>query len=205
MNLPSKADAIHLLDEAENLNPGPWVAHSKNVAEAAFIIASHHPRLDAKAAYIMGLLHDIGRQEGLTYIRHIIDGYNFLNHLGFSDAARICLTHSFPIPDLDAWVGERDCSSEDLKFIENFVVSTELTEYDLLVQLCDGISLPSGFCLLEKRIIDVAMRYGVNDKSIPAWKARFRVKEMFEEAIGCSIYQLLPGIIEGTFGVSMKQ
>jgi hypothetical protein len=204
MNLPSRLEAIRLLEEAEKLNPGPWVAHSKNVAVSARIIADHHPRLDAEAAYIMGLLHDIGRREGITFIRHLIDGYTFLNSLGYDDAARISITHSFPIPDLDAYIGERDCSPQDLKVIENFINSTTLNDYDILIQLCDSVSLPSGFCLLEKRIIDVAMRYGINAKSISSWQARFQIKEKFENEIGCSIYQVLPGIIEGTFGFSMK-
>jgi HD domain len=204
MNLPSRQEAIRLLEEAEKLNPGPWVAHSKNVAAAARIISDHHSRLDAEAAYIMGLLHDIGRREGITHIRHLIDGYTFLNSLGYDDAARISITHSFPIPDLDAYFGERDCSSRDLKFIDDFIHSTTLNDYDSLIQLCDSVSLPSGFCLLEKRIIDVAMRYGINDKSVSSWQARFLIKERFESEIGCSIYLILPGIIEGTFGCAMK-
>jgi hypothetical protein len=90
-----------------------------------------------------------------------------------------------------------------LKFIADFLASIELSEYDLLIQLCDSISLPSGFCLLEKRIVDVAMRYGVNDKSVSSWQARFQTKDMFERAMGRSIYQVLPGIIQGTFGVAI--
>ena len=203
MKLPSMIEAERLLLEGEQLNPGPWVPHSRNVAQAARLIATRHPRLDADVAYILGLLHDIGRREGKSDIKHLIHGYTFLRNLGFDDAARISLTHSFPIPDLNAYMGEHDCSPDELKFIEDFVTSAELTEYDQLIQLCDGIALPSGFCLLEKRIVDVAMRYGINATTIPAWRARFRTKESFEAAIGCSIYQLLPGIIEGTFGVAL--
>lgn len=204
MNLPSTSEATRFLLEAEDLNPGPWVPHSRNVAEAAWLIANFHPRLDADAAYILGLLHDIGRREGRTHMRHLIDGYSFLRNLGFDDAARISLTHSFPIPDLDAFMGERDCSPQELKFIEDFITSTELTEYDWLIQLCDSIALPSGFCLLEKRIVDVAIRYGINAKTVSTWQARFRIKDTFEKAIGRSIYLILPGIIEGTFGVRIK-
>jgi hypothetical protein len=91
-----------------------------------------------------------------------------------------------------------------LKFLEDFITSTELTEYDLLIQLCDGIALPSGICLMEKRMVDVTMRYGFNDKTVPSWQARFRTKDLFEKAIGCSIYQILPGIIEGTFDVNIS-
>ena len=67
--------------------------------------------------------------------------------------------------------------------------------------LCDSISLPSGFCLLEKRIVDVALRYGINEKSIPSWQARFRIKAIFEKEIGRSIYTLPPDLYKLTFGV----
>ena len=145
MNNPSRKEAESLLAEAALMNPGPWVSHSRNVALAARLIAGHHPRLDPDAAYILGLLHDIGRREGVTYIRHLIDGYNFLNDLGYADAARVCLTHSFPIPDLYVYMGDRDCTVEELKFLEDFLATVEFDEYDRLIQLCDGIAQPTGF------------------------------------------------------------
>jgi HD superfamily phosphodiesterase len=73
MKIPTLDVAERLLKEAETRNPGPWVAHSKNVALAAKCIAEHS-NLDAEAAYIMGLLHDIGRREGITKMRHTLDG-----------------------------------------------------------------------------------------------------------------------------------
>jgi hypothetical protein len=203
MKIPSSTEAHLLLKEAGELNPGPWVQHSINVAKAARIIAEKHPRLDADVAYVLGLLHDIGRREGRFLSRHIMDGYSFLLNLGYDDSARICLTHCFVIPNLNAYPGEFDCTPQELEFIRDYISSIKFTEYDLLIQLCDGISLPSGFCLLEKRMIDVAMRLGISDKTIPSWEARFRIKEMFENTIGCSIYQILPGIIESTFGVNI--
>jgi hypothetical protein len=201
VKIPTTSEAELLLKDAEDMNPGLWAPHSRNVAKAAQIIADLHPQLDPDVAYIFGLLHDIGRREGRTDMRHILDGYTFLHNLGFDDVARISLTHGFPIPDLNVYMGEHDCTPEGLKFIEDFISSNVLTEYDMLIQLCDGISSPTGFCLLEKRMVDVAMRYGINDKTISGWQARFQTKQMFEDAIGCSIYQVLPGIIETTFGV----
>jgi len=35
---------------------------------------------------------------------------------------------------------------------------------------------------------------------LPRWKAYMRLKEKFENEIGCSIYMLLPGVVENTFG-----
>lgn len=200
MKIPSLEKAGQLLAEAAALNPGPWVSHSKNVALAARLIAERYPGLDPGCAFILGLLHDIGRREGVTYIRHLTDGYHFLNNLGYADAAKVSLTHSFPVPDLNVYMGEHDCSARDLQFLNDFLATVEFNEYDRLVQLCDGIAQPEGFCLLEKRIVDVALRYGINDHTVLGWKARFQIKAGIEAAIGISIYQLLPGIIEGTFG-----
>lgn len=202
MKLPTLEAAEQILVEAAGRNPGPWVQHSRNVALAARLIAERHPRLDPDPAYILGLLHDIGRREGPSYIRHLTDGYRYLAGLGYEDAGRISLTHSFPIADLRVYMGEWDCSAEDLQFLEAFITATEMSEYDRLIQLCDGIAPAEGFCLMEKRIVDVARRYGVNEATVKGWEARFKIKAEFEAAIGESIYQILPGIIEGTFGWS---
>ena len=71
-----------MLHEAEALNPGPWVAHALHVAEAASAIAGAHPEMDGETAYILGYLHDIGRRAGVTGMRHVLDGYNYLHSLG---------------------------------------------------------------------------------------------------------------------------
>jgi hypothetical protein len=52
---------------------------------------------------------------------------------------------------------------------------------------------------MEKRMLDVAFRYGINQYSVPKWKAIFGIKQDFERIIGCSIYALLPGVVENTF------
>jgi hypothetical protein len=200
MNIPSPKEAERFLAEAESANPGPWVQHSKNVALAAQLIAERHPRLDPGVGYILGLLHDIGRRAGRTHIRHLIDGYRFLSDHGYEDAARISLTHSFPIPELQVYMGEHDCNQEGLLFLEDFLASINFNEYDRLIQLCDSIAPPEGFCLMEKRMVDVAMRYGINEFTAQGWQARFEIKAEFETAIGISIYQILPGVVEGTFG-----
>ncbi len=200
MKIPTLADAERLLDEAEARNPGPWVAHSRYVALAAKNIAARHPELDADTAYILGLLHDIGRQEGVTANRHILDGYTFFNDLGYPDAARICLTHSFPLQNVHAASGHWDCSAEELEFVERTLMGLSYTPYDRLIQLCDALALPEGICLLEKCCMDVALRYGVNDLTVAKWQATFAAQKEMEAAIGGSIYRVLPGVVETTFG-----
>jgi len=60
--------------------------------------------------------------------------------------------------------------------------------------------IPTGCCLMEKRMLDVAMRHGVNEYTIEKWKATFEIKKYFEERIGRSIYSILPNVKETTFG-----
>jgi hypothetical protein len=199
MKIPTLEQAELLLQEAEKRNPGPWVMHSRNVALAAKCIATHSG-LDAGAAYILGLLHDIGRREGVHKMRHTLDGFKFMQGLGFDDVARICITHSFVLKEMDAHEGRWDCSKEELTFITDFVRRTQFDDYDRLFQLCDALALAEGICLLEKRIVNVALRIGVNSQTVAKWKALFEVQKYFEQKMGQSIYKVLPGIVETTFG-----
>lgn len=199
MTIPNRDTAAMFLLEAERLNPGNWVAHSLVTAQAAEAIAKVHPDLDSEVAYVMGYLHDIGRRAGITYMRHSLDGYHFLQQHGYDDIARICITHTFWLKDLNEYSGKRDCSAEEIQFLESYITSIEYNEYDWLIQLCDCLALPTGFCLLEKRLVDAALRYGTTKYTAIKWKLLFEIKSKFEQKIGRSIYDLLPGVRENTF------
>jgi putative nucleotidyltransferase with HDIG domain len=199
MHLPSRAAAEAYLRDAGRRNPGPWVEHSRYVARAAELIARRMPALDAEAAHVLGLLHDIGRREGVTMMRHIIDGYRFMVSEGFPDAARICLTHSFPIRTMETTPGAWDCTAEEYAFVAERIAGIAFDGYDRLLQLCDSLALPNGFCLLEKRFVDVTMRYGFSAVTVERWQATLALKRDFEAAIGAPIYALLPGVAETTF------
>jgi hypothetical protein len=86
------------------------------------------------------------------------------------------------------------------------LMSITYDDYDLLLQLCDALALPEGFCLIEKRLIDVFMRYAHNgvDASVHTkWQCVFDIQRHFEKIISCSVYQVLPGVVETTFGMSL--
>jgi len=169
-------------------------------AIAARAIATQQGGLDPDAAYVMGLLHDIGRRAGVTGMRHVLDGYRYLADQGYEDAARLCMTHSFAYKHIGAIFGEWDCRPDELAFIEAYLAGIEYTDYDRLIQLCDSLAMAEGFVLMEKRMMDVALRYGINDFAVAKWKATFQIKQDFEAVIGRSIYDLLPGVVENTFG-----
>ena len=66
--------------------------------------------------------------------------------------------------------------------------------------MCDALALPGGCCLIEKRLVDVALRHGFNEFTLAKWEAKLAIQREFEAVIGQSIYRLLPGVIENTFG-----
>ena len=191
---PSKEKAINELEMAAQMNPGPWEDHSYNVARAAEIIAKHCECFDSEKAFVCGLLHDIGRRTGIAAVRHIIDGYDYAISQGWDEVARVCLTHSFPVKDIEADIGKKDITKEQYDFIKNYLNSLEYDDYDKLIILCDALADANGFCILEKRFIDTTRRYGIYPFSVERWNKTYEYKEFFEKMIGKPIYALLPGI-----------
>ena len=191
MKVPSVSDAEKFLKEAEKMNPGLWIAHNRTAGFCARAIAEKCDNLNPECAYVLGLLHDIGRREGVTDMKHIIDVYRFMLSLGYDDSARICLTHSFPYKNINSYNGKNDCTEEETEFIRSFLVNTEYDDYDRLIQLCDAISFPSGATFLEKRLVDVVMRRGFNDYTVQKWKAFFELKEYFDNKTQTDIYKIL--------------
>lgn len=191
MKVPTVAEAEKLLDEAEKLNADLWVEHNKTAGFCARAIAEKCDNLNPDYAYVLGLLHDIGRREGVTDMKHIIDGYRFMLSLGYNDSARICLTHSFPYKNINSYNGKNDCTEEETKFIRSFIENTEYDDYDRLIQLCDAISFSNGPTFLEKRFVDVVMRRGFNDYTVQKWKAFFELKEYFDSKAQTDIYKIV--------------
>ncbi|MCM1058618.1 MAG: HD domain-containing protein [Firmicutes bacterium] len=192
-------EADNELKLAAKLNPGPWEQHSISVARNARLIAERTGIMDYDKAYVMGLMHDIGRRAGIKGILHIFDGYDYMMSIGQEEIAFICLTHSFPVKDADTFFGKYDCSSEQKKFLQHFLENKQYDDYDILIQLCDAISLPNGACIMEKRLIDVALRHGLPDFTIEKWKAFMEAKKHFDELCECNIYTFLPNVLENSF------
>lgn len=195
----TREEAERELRQGVLLNPGPWEQHSISVAANASLIAQNVKGMDPEKAYILGLMHDIGRRAGVKRIAHIFDGYDYMMSLGEYEIARICLTHSFPLKDSNCYFGEYDCTPEQKKFLDEYIDKIEFDDYDRLIQLCDAISLPNGACIMEKRMIDVALRHGVPDCGVEKWKAFIYTKKYFDKLCGCSIYNLLPNVMENSY------
>lgn len=186
--IPVRAEAERLLREAESRNPGPWGNHSRVAAHCAEKIAEACEGMDPEKAYILGLLHDIGRRFGVRHLGHVSDGYSYMMSLGYDEAARICLTHSFNNLTTDEYIGRFDTTDEELALIRSELGKAAVDDYDRLIQLCDALAGSEGVMNIEDRMNDVRRRYG----SFPQkkWDANLKLKAYFEEKTHRDIYDL---------------
>lgn len=68
----------------------------------------------------------------------------------------------------------------------------EYDPYDRLIQLCDALATGARFCMIEQRLVDVALRRGMKECTLDEWRVLFEVKAWFEQRLGQSIYACLP-------------
>ncbi len=190
-----RAYAETLLEAGAAKNPGPWREHSYAVAQAAEKITvavnekAGHQQLNPDFAYTLGLLHDIGRQEGYTYLAHVYDGYHYLKNLGWETAAKICLTHSFNLHTTEDYIGKIDISPAQLEELNSLLATTEYDDYDRLIQLLDGTCAADGTKNLEERMSDVKTRYGYYPQG--KWDKNFELKAYFEKLAGRDFYDMI--------------
>ena len=186
---PDRAEAKKLLADAELHNPGAWARHSEVVAFCAERIAGECPDMDAEKAFVLGLLHDIGRKFGVKHFGHIYGGYRYMTELGYDEVARICASHSFSIQRIEDYIGNFDVTKEQQKVIEDYLGQLVYDDYDRLIQLCDAIGSAEGVVSMEERMGDVKRRYGTfpQDK----WDKNLQLKDYFSEKIGRDVYSVL--------------
>ena len=184
--LPTREEAIALVRDGLACNPGPWGRHCLTAAHCAEKIASACGDMDSEKAYILGLLHDIGRKFGTRHLGHVSDGYTYMKSLGYDEAAKICLTHSFNNHTVDEYIGKFDVSQEELTLIKTKLVETVYDEYDLLIQLCDSLAGADGVLDIEERMNDVKRRYGSYPQD--KWDSNIELMHYFEKRMNQNIY-----------------
>lgn len=187
--LPDRNTAEQLLKDAEQCNPGAWVNHSKITARCAEQIAGACAGMNSEKAYIVGLLHDIGRKFGVKHMGHIYDGYHYMLELGYDEAAKICLTHSFSIQNIQDYIGRFDITDDELKELETALSAAEYDDYDRLIQLCDSMAGAEGVMTMEARMSDVARRYGNYPQE--KWDKNMELKDYFSAKAGMDIYEIV--------------
>lgn len=186
--IPARKEAEELLKDGEACNPGQWADHSRVVAMCAERIADACGDMDAEKAYVLGLLHDIGRKFGVKHMGHIYDGYHYMMKLGYDEVARICLSHSFSIQRLEDYVGNRDITPEQQEELRSLLERLEYDDYDRLIQVCDGLA-GTAVVDMEERMADVKRRYGAYPQD--KWDKNLELKEYFEQKMQQDIYRVV--------------
>ena len=184
--LPTRKEAVELLREGVECNPGAWGKHCLTAAHCAERIADACADMDSEKAYILGLLHDIGRKFGVRHLGHVSDGYTYMKSLGYDEAARICLTHSFNNHTVDEYIGKFDVSDEELTLIKTELDKIVYDDYDRLIQICDCLAGVNGVLDIEDRMADVKKRYGWYPQN--KWDSNIRLFHYFEEKMNKNIY-----------------
>lgn len=187
--MPSIEIAEELLNDALQCNPGPWGNHSRVAAHCAKSIAARCIDMDENKAYILGLLHDIGRKFGVRHLGHVSDGYSYMKSLGYDEVAQICLTHSFHNQSTDEYIGKFDTSETETKLIEQSLRNVRFTDYDRLIQLCDALAGSEGVLEIEERMLDVKRRYGFYPQA--KWDSNIYLKAYFEKKTNGNIYEIV--------------
>ena len=185
---PSREEAHRLLADALISNPGPWGKHSEYAALCAQRIAEA-AGLDGEKAYVLGLLHDIGRKFGIYHMPHIYNGYHYMMEQGFPDVARVCLSHSFSTPDFRTYIGKYDVTDEQRDELRQLLAQMEYDDYDRLIQLCDCLAGTDGIVDMEERMLDVKRRYGEYPQE--KWDNNLWLRRYFEEKAGNDIYEIV--------------
>ena len=123
-----------------------------------------------------------------------MEGYNYLNNLGYKNVSKICITHNFIDNDINltACYGPKEINTYD--FIDTFLTKHPVTIYDNIVQLADLFCLETGFTTIEKRLLDITNRKGVTDNSLNHFKSVISLKDRLEEKMNCQLYDLFPEI-----------
>lgn len=185
---PTVEEAEELLREGERMNPGAWGDHSRVAGLCAQRIAEA-AGMDSEKARVLGMLHDIGRREGVHGIRHAVDGYNFMMSKGYYQVARICMTHSFAIKAIESALGALDINEAEMAFMIDYLEKCEYDDYDLLMQVCDAIALAEGPTDMQTRMNDVKRRYGQYPKN--KWDRHMELGRYFEERTGRKLMDIV--------------
>lgn len=183
---PTREEAEKILQDGLISNPGPWGNHCKTAAHCAEKIAEECGDLNPEKAYVLGLLHDIGRKFGGRHLGHVSDGYSYMMKMGYDEVAKTCLTHSFNNHTVDEYIGKFDVSEDELHLIKTELAKTVYDEYDKLIQLCDSLAGAEGVLDIEERMGDVKKRYGSYPQE--KWIANIELMHHFQKKMKKDIY-----------------
>lgn len=191
MKLTSKK-ALEMLNDAKGKTiTDLWITHSICVANTASIIAKEL-NLDVDYAKTLGYIHDYGKAVG-DFSKHDINGFNYLKDLGYDEEYySICLTHGYLNNDVMCTAGG---IPEDIPFRTEYIKAHECSIYEKLICLCD-LMCTQKMIGIDKRLIDVVIRYGAYSNTQYHVKETYKLKEYFDNLLGYNLYKLFPDIVK---------
>lgn len=197
MTVPSMDEAFDLMRDLVNKfteykGENDLANHLLLVACSAEMIAAKTPHLNSKKAYIFGLLHDYGKiiSEEATHTFHGLTGYELMNEKGYDEVAQICLTHSFTTLDFN--IDDYSYDKAGLAAAKKLIRDVVITDYDLLIQLCDLLVKGVGFSNIKDRIRNIQETYGVSTLlAKKKYHRALKLKKYFDNLTGSDIYKIL--------------
>ena len=108
------------------------------------------------------------------------------------DIARACLVHTFPFNRLESFEHYRKIffdKKEDYDLLADYIRSHPLNDYDLLVQMADGLANAYGLVTIEERVDEYARRHGIEPPQSMLC-SMYELKDYFDRKIGRDVYSL---------------
>ncbi|MBR1604818.1 MAG: HD domain-containing protein [Alphaproteobacteria bacterium] len=170
--------------------------HIYNVAKIAEAIAEHtNGLLDSETAYNIGLLHDIGRikDETITKVPHGIEGFNYLNKIGYPELAPICITHNF----IDKDIKQSDYptySPELFAWTKEYLSHIEYSDYDRLIQLADLFSRGKEILSIRQRLDKNKSFYHIPNLSYE--DKAFALRDYFDNKYHIDVEQIVADLFK---------
>lgn len=180
MALSTKQFGSRVVSPMPNLyiNTSSWINHSLNVGLCARTLATGLENVDPNTAFVLGILHDIGRKFK-TDMQHTVYGYEYLVSKGYPNEALICLTHSHIYgercannePAVPGWscingqsVWDPTIETDDLT---KFLKQQNYTVYDSLLNIADIMATNDAILPVYDRLQDIATRRRLDSKNRP--------------------------------------
>lgn len=156
-NIPNK-DKINFYLIEDNKNLGPWVTRSKIIGKSAKIIGKELG-LDEDIAFACGSLFDIGKKEKKKGLENNLRSFHILRNESYFFPAKIAISHSFILKDINSYLGEMNLKEKDIITIKNLLLSYSYTDYDKLIQVLDN-SITDNYLGIEKKQEILKEKYG---------------------------------------------
>ena len=111
-----------------------------------------------------------------------------MKEAGWPLLARVCLSHSFALQEIQAYGGAFDLEEGQIREMSDALQAMVYDDYDRLIQLCDNISGASGIMRMEDRIADIQARY--HHYPLKKREITLTLVDYFNRKTGSDIYLL---------------